>query len=805
MKLLIVGGVAGGASAAARARRLDENAEITVFERGDYISFANCGLPYYLGGTIRSRDSLLLMTPEKFLKRFGVGFRTGHLVTSIDPGARTVTVRDLKENREYVEGYDSLILSPGSTPLVPPIPGADHRDVLVLWTVPDMDAIMDRIIDGASRAVVVGGGFIGVETAENLVEAGLETILVEKEPSILPFLDPEMTAPLARSLRAGGVKLLTGSKVEEIREGSPGLEVRVSGAPPIPADFVVMAAGVRPNGGLAVKAGLETARNGAILVDGNLRTSDPHIWAVGDAVQTIHPVLGERLSIPLAGPANRQGRIAAENALGGRVTCPGTLGASVVKVFHITAAAVGASETQLARRGIPHRKVYLHPTSHASYYPGSARLAMKLLFSPEGVVLGAQAVGEDGVDKRMDVLSAAVRKGMTVRDLTELELCYAPPYGSAKDPVNYAGYVACNVLDGLTRQVFPDGIPEGAFLLDVREPEELELGTVPGSVHIPVDALRARIDEIPGDRPVVLFCAQGQRAYSAERMLRQRGFDVYNLSGGFFTWSMFHPESSGTPPDTGITGKTGGPDAPRDIPDVSLDASGMQCPGPLVQVSRAMKEMAAGQLLKAVATDRGFRSDLPAWCSSTGNTLVSFTEDRGVFTALVRKGGGEPRAAAAAPEKRTTMVLFSGDMDRNLAALIIATGFASLGHEVTVFCTFWGLSILRREHPPRIRKTFLEKLFGMMLPTGPKRLALSKLHMMGAGTAMMKHVMRSKGVDSLPDMLFRAMEMGVVFQACEMSMGVMGIRKEELLDRVETAGVGTFASLAEKSAATLFI
>lgn len=799
MKLLIVGGVAGGASAAARARRLDENAEIIVFERGDYISFANCGLPYHIGGAIPSRDSLLLMTPEKFLKRFDVAFRTGHLVTSIDPAGRTVSVLDMKKNESYSESYDSLILSPGSTPIVPPIPGRDHRDVLVLWTVPDMDAIMDRVRAGARRAVVVGGGFIGVETAENLVTAGLETTLVEKEPWILPFLDPEMTAPLTRALSEGGVRLLAGSTVEAIEEAEKGLRVMIQGAAPVNADFVVMAAGVRPNGELAAAAGLNTAANGAIIVDEFLRTSSPHIYAVGDAVQTVHPVLGERMSIPLAGPANRQGRTAAENALGGSAVCPGTLGASVVKVFDMTAASVGASETQLTRRGIPHEKVCIHPSSHASYYPGSARMSMKVLFSPDGVVLGAQAVGEDGVDKRIDVLATAVRKGLTVRDLTALELCYAPPYGSAKDPVNYAGYVGCNVLDGLTRQVHVHDIPPDAFLLDVREPEEWELGTIPGSTHIPLDTLRQRLGEVPRNRPVVVFCAQGQRAYSAERMLRQKGYDVSNLSGGYLTWRMFHPETHRPSPTPEA------PPAKKDEADAVVDASGLQCPGPLVQVSRAMKELAPGAVLLARATDRGFRSDLPAWCASTGNTFLGMTEEKGVFTARVRKGGAETHAPGPKDSKRTTMVLFSGDMDKNLAALIIATGFASLGHQVTVFCTFWGLSILRREKPPRVKKGFLEKMFGMMLPTGPRRLALSKLHMMGAGTAMMKHVMRSKGVDSLPDMLSRAQQMGVVFQACEMSMGVMGITPGELIPGVETAGVGTFASLAEKSAATLFI
>lgn len=801
MKLVIVGGVAGGASAAARARRLDEKAVITVFERGDYISFANCGLPYHIGGAIPSRESLLLMTPRKFLKRFNVDFRTRHEVASVDTGNRTVTVRDMEGDRTFTEPYDALILSPGSTPIVPPIPGADNGKVLVLWTVPDMDAIMDRIRTGARRAVVVGGGFIGVETAENLVQAGLETTLIEREPWILPFLDPEMTSPLTRALGEGGVKLLTGSTVEAFEETDGGLSVMVQGAAPVMADLVVLAAGVRPNGELASRAGLATGPNGAIMVDQYLRTGDPSVYAVGDAVQTVHPILGERLTIPLAGPANRQGRIAAENALGGSVPCPGTLGASVVKVFHMTAAAAGASETQLARRGIPHRKIYLHPPSHASYYPGSARLSMKVVFSPEGLLLGAQAVGEDGVDKRMDVLATAIRGGMTVRDLTGLELCYAPPYGSAKDPVNYAGYVGCNVLDGLTRQVHVHDIPDDAFLLDVREPEEWELGSIPGSTHIPLDSLRGKLGKIPGDRPVVVFCSQGQRAYSAERMLVQSGYDAFNLAGGYMTWRMFHPEAARTAAPATKADEHGEGFEPHAV----VEASGMQCPGPLVQVSRAMKELSPGQVLLARATDRGFRSDLPAWCASTGNTMVSFSEDKGVFTALVRKGSAAPEPPSGSAVKRTTLVLFSGEMDRNLAALIIATGFASLGHQVAVFCTFWGLSILRKENPPRVRKGFLDRMFGAMIPRGPRRLALSRLHMMGAGTAMMKHVMRTKNVDSLPDMLARAMEMGVVFQACEMSMGVMGITREELLDGVETAGVGTFAALAEKSAATLFI
>lgn len=802
MKLVIVGGVAGGASAAARARRLSETAEITVFERGDYISFANCGLPYHIGGVIPSRESLLLMTPRKFLRRFNVSFRTGHTVTSIDRENRLVTVEDRERGVTFTHGYDALILSPGSTPLVPRIPGAELEGVLVLWTVPDMDAIMARIRGGAKRAAVVGGGFIGVETAENLREAGLETTLIEREDSILPFLDPEMTTPLSAALSEGGVRLLTGSTVERIEKVGSGLLVHIQGQSSVPADLVVMAAGVRPNGELASGAGLETSSDGAIIVDRHLRTADPRIFAVGDGIQTHHPVLGEPMTIPLAGPANRQGRIAAENALGASVVCPGTSGSSVVKVFRLTAAATGATETRLTRRGIPHDRLYLHPSSHAAYYPGSARISMKVLFDREGRILGAQAVGEDGVDKRIDVIASAMQAGVSLPDLADLELCYAPPYGSARDPVNYAGCIGGNVLKGLTSQVHPESIPPDAFLVDVREPEENELGSIPGSVHIPLDTLRQKLDRLPGDRPVVVFCAQGQRAYIAERMLRQKGFDARNLSGGYLTWKMFNPERSAMDPR--FQTREDSPVEEHDAHAV-VDATGLQCPGPLVRVATAMKDLNPGQTLLVTGTDRGFRSDLPAWCRSTGNTLLSMKEEKGLITAMVRKGAGGKTAGGAPGEKRATMVLFSGDMDRNLAALIIATGFASLGHSVTVFCTFWGLSILRRDNPPRIRKNFLEKMFGAMIPRGGKRLALSRLHMMGAGSAMMRHVMKSKNVDSVPEMLAEAMGLGVVFQACEMSMGIMGIRKEELIDGVETAGVGTFAALSEKSAATLFI
>jgi len=537
-KLVIVGGVAGGASAAARARRLDESLEITVFERGRYISYANCGLPYHLSGTIPSRDSLLLMTPELFNQRFRVKIHTAHLVTSLNPDRHTVSVRNLDTGEEFQEHYDKLILSPGSSPILPPIPGVDDPDVCVLWTIPDMDAIKGRIKSGRS-AVVVGGGFIGVEVAENLAEAGVKTTLIEMKNTILPHLDDEMTVPLEKALVKGGVNLRTSRAVKAFRRDTKGLVAELDTGEELPVDFAVISAGVKPNGELARGTGIEVTRGGALVVNRRMETTVKDIYAVGDAVQVTDPVTGNMVSVPLAGPANRQGRIAAENALGGNSVYKGTYGTSIVKVFHLAAGGTGASEKTLLENGIEYRKLYIHPASHASYYPGGACMTIKLLFDPCGKILGMQAVGEDGVDKRIDVVAAALGNDLTVEDLQELELSYAPPFGSAKDAVNYAGFVAGNILSGLTSQVYPDELPSDAFLLDVREKEETASGSIPGSTLIPLGELRDRLDELPKDREIVIYCAVGIRGYAAERILKQRGYQAANLSGGFASWSMF--------------------------------------------------------------------------------------------------------------------------------------------------------------------------------------------------------------------------------------------------------------------------
>jgi len=548
MKLVIVGGVAAGASAAARARRLNEEAEIILFERGQFISFANCGLPYHIGKVIPNRRQLLVMPAAAFRARNRVDVRTLHEVTAIHRADKKVSVKNLNTGETYFETYDKLVLATGSSPIRPAIPGADDPDVMQLWTMPDMDRIIARVERGAKKAVVVGGGFIGLEVAENLRELGLEVTIVEMLPQVLPTLDPEMAQPLMKELRQAGVELALGRRVTEIHRASTEetieseLHVVLDNGTELRTKFVVMSVGVRPNSELAQAARLELSDRKGVLVNEYLETSDPDIYAVGDAIAVRDVVTGDLAQIPLAGPANRQGRIAADNVMGRGRKYRGSLGTSVVKLFTKTAASAGVTEKRLQAAGRPYHKIYLHPFSNATYYPGAAQMAIKLLFDPQGKILGVQIVGEKGVDKRVDVVATAMLAGMDVFDLEELELSYAPPYGAARDPVNIAGMLAANVLRGDTCPVYPDQIPEGAFLLDVREPSEVEEGAFPGAQMIPLGQLRARLHELPRDRQIVACCRVGLRGYLAERLLRQHGFNACNLSGGLKTWKLYHDE-----------------------------------------------------------------------------------------------------------------------------------------------------------------------------------------------------------------------------------------------------------------------
>lgn len=550
MKIVIVGGVAGGASAAARARRLGEEARIVLFERGPDVSFANCGLPYYIGGEIAEREKLLVTTPDRLRSRFEIDVRTRTMVESIDREARTVRARDLASGRVYEESYDKLILAPGAAPLRPPIPGIDLPGVFTLRNLQDVDRVKGRVDQGIDDAVVVGAGFIGLELAENLVRRGVATTVVELQDQVLPPFDREMTTPLAGHLMAKGVTLLLGRSAEAFESTPDGLVVRLKSGEDRSTGLVILGIGVRPESGLAEGAGLEVGPRGGIRVNEHLQTSDPDIYAVGDAIEATDFVLGGPAQVPLAGPANRQGRLAADHIFGRDARFRGVQGTAIVRVFERTAAMTGASEKVLRRAGRPYRKVYIHPAHHAGYFPGAEVMTLKLLFDPaSGRVLGAQAVGGAGVDKRIDVLAMAIQAGMTVFDLEEAELAYSPQYGSAKDPVNMAGFVAAGLLRGDHPQIDVEDIleaPEGRrpSLLDVRTREEFTESHIPGAVNIPVDELRRRLGEVPRDREVAAYCQVGQRGYLATRILLDAGFRAANVGGGYLTFALYRPELS---------------------------------------------------------------------------------------------------------------------------------------------------------------------------------------------------------------------------------------------------------------------
>ena len=818
-KVLIVGGVAGGASTAARLRRLDEAAEIILFERGEYISYANCGLPYHVGDVIKSRDTLLLQTPAGMKAKFNMDVRTNQEVMAINRDTKTVTVKNLKSGETYEEGYDTLVLAPGSSPLMPPIPGRNSKRVMTLWTVPDTDRIRQFIKENnATSAIVVGGGFIGLEMAENLHHAGLTVSIAEMLNQVMAPLDYEMAQLLHEHLVEMGVTLCLGDGVSSFEDTVSGITVKLKSGRELKADLVILSIGVRPNGMLAKDAGLVMNAAGGIVTDEHMRTSDPDIFAVGDAVEVEDFNSSGRTMIPLAGPANRQGRIAADNITGIASTYKGTQGTAIAKVFDLTAASTGANEKTLRKQGLikgqDYETLIITQNSHAGYYPGALPLTMKLLFSKNGRrIFGAQIVGRDGVDKRIDVIATAMRLHASVADLKELELAYAPPYSSAKDPVNMAGFVAENILSGRAVLAEWDALEKGdtgsQTVLDVREESERMVYEVPDSKHIPLGQLRSRINEINKAMEIIVFCAIGVRAYNAARILMEHGFtNVKVYPGGTKFYIATHYEQK---EPTHMTNNTAVSDSGhQEIKDVAvasmrLDCSGLQCPGPIMKVFETMKSMKDGDVIEVSANDPGFAKDIVSWCRRTGNTLVANTRRGDEYVALVKKGAAAPVVTDIPKADGKTIIVFSGDLDKVLASFIIANGAAAMGRPVTMFFTFWGLNALRRGNKQKVKKSLIEAMFGGMMPRGVDKLKLSKMNMGGMGTAMMKMVMRQKNVDSLQELMKKAMASGIKLVACTMSMDVMGIRKDELLDGVELAGVGAYLGDAEESNVNLFI
>lgn len=818
MKYLVIGGVAGGATAAARLRRMDENADIILFERGKYVSYANCGLPYYIGGVIAERDKLFVQTVEGFTARFNIDIRPEQEVTAIHPKDKTVEVKKLGTGQTYTESYDKLILSPGAEPLRPGIEGINSKKIFTLRNVPDTDTIKNYVDQNKPRhAVVVGGGFIGLEMAENLHDLGINIAVVEMANQVMAPLDYSMAAIVHQQLIDKKVDLRLEDGVSRFEETSEGILVHLRSGKQIATDLVILSIGVRPETRLAKEAGLAIGSLGGIAVNDYMQTSDPDIYALGDAVEVINPVTGKPALIPLAGPANKQGRIVADNIVfGNRETYKGTIGTSIAKVFDLTVAAAGANAKLLKREGIAYLSSYTHSASHAGYYPGAVPMSIKILFSPEdGKLLGAQIVGFDGVDKRIEMLAQVIQRKGTVYDLTELEQAYAPPYSSAKDPVNMAGYVAENIL---TKKVEIIGwrdiarLSSETILVDVRTADEYSLGSIPGAINIPVDELRSRLSELPKNRPIVVTCAVGLRGYLAYRILVQHGYkDVRNLSGGYKTWSIATAKptlvQAGSNPKTTETEKPVAAVAPHSSTrqTIRIDACGLQCPGPVMQLKKHYAEINTGDRLLITATDQGFGKDVAAWCNMTGAQLVGVENKSGVIHATIEKG--EPKSACKMVNggDNKTLIVFSDDLDKALASFVIANGAASTGKKVTMFFTFWGLNVIKKRQKPAVSKDIFGKMFGWMLPAHSGKLKLSKMNMGGAGSWMMRLIMKKKHIDSLESLIAQAAENGVEMIACTMSMDVMGVKQEELMENVTLGGVATYLERAEDANVNLFI
>lgn len=811
MKYIVIGGVAGGATVAARLRRMDEQAEIILLERGAYVSYANCGLPYYIGGEISERDHLFVQTVKGFQDRFAIDIRVRQEAVEILREQKAVRIKNLETGAEYTESYDKLVLSPGAAPIRPNLEGINLSNIFTLRNVPDTDAIKNYITaNRPRRAVVVGGGFIGLEMAENLHRQGLEVHVVEMGRQVMAPIDYSMASIVHHHMVEQGIHLHLERGVTRFASSASGaLEVVLSDEQKIETDMVILSIGVRPETTLAKDSGLAIGALGGISVNEYMQTSDPDIYALGDAVEVVHGVTGKPALIPLAGPANKQGRIVADNIVYGNVSVySGTIGTSIAQVFDLTVAAAGANSKLLDREKIPYLSSFTHSQSHAGYYPGALSMSVKILFSPEnGRLLGAQIVGFDGVDKRIEMLAQVIQNQGTVADLMELEHAYAPPYSSAKDPVNMAGFVADNILKKRVETILWSDVaslPADAVKIDVRTPAEYELGTISGFVNIPVDELRGRLAELPKDRLIVVTCAIGLRGYLAYRILKQHGFtNVKNLSGGYKTWSAATMPVG--QPDASCDSCCGDePCSTKNI--VEVNACGLMCPGPIMKLKSTYEQLDNDAMLCITATDQAFAKDVKSWCKMTGADLVSLDKQAGQVKALVRKQ--QPKACAPAQQggaENKTIVVFSDDLDKALASFVIANGAASTGKKVSMFFTFWGLNVIKKSQKPAVEKDIWGRMFSWMLPSDSKALKLSQMNMMGIGSKMMRFLMKKKKIDSLESLIAQAREQGVEFIACTMSMDVMGVKKEELLDDVTLGGVATYLERTEEANLNLFI
>lgn len=813
MKYVIIGGVAGGATAAARIRRADETAQIILLEKGKYISYANCGLPYYIGGVITDRNRLFVQTPEAFAKRFNIDVRVANEVIAISPTEKNITVRK-SDGTEYNESYDKLLLSPGAIPVKPPLKGIDSDGIFTLRNVDDTDKIKNYIAThNVKRATIVGAGFIGLEMAENLHAIGADVHIVELGNQVMAPIDFSMAQHVHQHLVEKGVNLYLEKGVESFSKNGKQIQVMLNDGSTIDSDIVLLSIGVRPETTLAKMAGIKIGDTGGIRVNEYFETSQKDIYAVGDAIEFPHPITGKAWMNYLANPANRQGRIVADNMVMGNITqYEGAIGTSIAKVFDLTVASTGLPAKRLKQLEIPYASSFTQSSSHAGYYPNALPIYIKLTFDPKtGKLYGAQCVGYDGVDKRIDQIALLIKHNGTVFDLTKIEHSYAPPFSSAKDPIAIAGYVASNIVNKIMPVVYWRDVKNAdttqITILDVRTTEEFSFGAIDGAINIPLDDLRDRHNELPKDKEIYIYCAIGLRGYLAQRILFANGFtNAKNLSGGYKTYitALYHP----TLPKYCNNNLSTTTMSTPNIKVLKIDACGLSCPGPIIKVKQAIDTLNDGEILEIASTDSGFMRDASSWCNSTGNTLISTTDDKGRYIVVIKKGGAEfCNTAEQQPttHKGKTFIMFSDDLDKALATFVLANGAAATGAKVTIFFTFWGLNVIKKVHKPAVDKDLFGKMFSMMLPSSSLKLSLSKMSILGIGDKMMRYIMKQKNIESLESLRTQAIEQGVEFIACQMSMDVMGVKKEEMLDNVTIGGVATYMERADNANVNLFI
>lgn len=807
-KVLIVGGVAGGASTATRLRRLDESLEIIIFEKGEYVSFANCGLPYHIGDVIQNRESLLVQTPESLKARFNLDVRVNSEVIEVNGGDKKVKVKT-KNGEKYEENFDFLVLAPGAKPLFPPIKGIENKKIFTLRNINDMDKIKAEIKNnGVKKTVVVGGGYVGIETAENLKHLGIDVTLIEAAPHILAPFDSEISNILEYELVNNGIELMASEKVVEFQEDANKIIIKLESGKSVTTDMVILSIGVSPDTKFLQGSGINLGERGHILVNENLETNIDGVYALGDSILVKNYITNQNVGIPLAGPANRQGRIVAGNIVGRNEKYKGSLGTAIIKIFELTGASTGLNERSLKQLNITYEKIYLHPNNHAAYYPGASPISIKALYNEENKqILGAQAVGISGVDKFIDVMATSIKFKATIDDLAELELAYAPPFLSAKSPANMVGFIGQNIEDDLLEQVFMEDLKKydekKTIILDIREELELIGGKFDNSINIPLSELRKRYTELPKDKEIWTYCAVGLRGYIATRFLSQKGYRVKNLAGGIKSEEKVIVN---TQKESSLT-KEGNSNIEKE--EDYLDLSGLSCPGPLVKIKEKIDKLGEDEKLKVKVSDPGFYNDIQAWSKVTKNSLLSLDKKDGLTYATLQKGQTSKvieknqENVIIEDNSNMTMVVFSGDLDKAIAAFIIANGALTMGKKVTMFFTFWGLSILKKKN--LAKKSFIEKMFAMMLPKNSQDLPVSKMNFFGIGAKMIRSVMKKKNIMSLEELMKKAKDSGVNITACTMSMDVMGISEEELIDGINYGGVGQYLGEAEKSNNNLFI